>query len=258
MFGAHGKARGAFADVEQSPVMFAETSCRICLLESICVVRIQSTISWRERTALAAEQVERHAIRHLRAHRRIAQRQRDLRDVVAVLELWSALFSEVTKFTSQWKLRSAPNAPSTPMLMYQVSTSCAKIRGPTSRASRDPAEVAAGVEVDAEGVVGIERRDRDRVGETAGTRERTDEDRLGRGLVGRLAIVEQPLGVHLHVVGDIVVDAREHGLALRRRQHQVEGAKLKRSAPEKSWKLPVEGSAGFQSGVVVPLFSVTS
>jgi hypothetical protein len=47
----------------------------------------------RHRTGLAAEQVERDAALHLRAHGRIAQRGLDLGDVVAVEEVCAALLS---------------------------------------------------------------------------------------------------------------------------------------------------------------------
>ena len=77
-------------------------------------------------------------------------------------------------------------------------------------------------------------------------RVRSDEDRLGRCLVGRTTIVEQAFDVYADVLAELRLDLSIQPDALARRLIRLKGWKLKRSAVAKLWKSSVRGpAAGF-------------
>ena len=95
-------------------------------------------------------------------------------------------------------------------------------RATLDRPPPDKIEVA-GVEIYTKRVERIVSRNENIVGQRiAGAGARAKEDRLRRGLVGRLPVVVQELGLPAHPLRDIVIDACEHALALARGQQQVE------------------------------------
>src|SRR6185437_9807551 len=100
-------------------------------------------------------------------------------------------------------------------------------RSGLERAPRDLAQVACCIQVDAEWIVGIQGRDRDVVGETAGTGVGSNKDRLRRRPVLRLPVVIETLEIDLDVVIGLITEVCEDGPTLLRRQQVIEGGEVK-------------------------------
>ena len=201
-----------------------------------------------DRPAFAAEQVERHAAGRGVAQVHVAERELEVADVEAVEEglLGLVLGMDVIHVPGR--------AVAEPAIEAEVDVPGIDVPGEDARPQfdrtlGDPAEVLARHEVDSERVVRVVRRNHDRIGDAAGAGERTDEDRFRRGLVGRLAVVVQRLGVQRHRIVDVVARAGEDRLALGGRQQQVERREVEavRAAPV----VVGAGTAGRAAAVVV-------
>ncbi|KAG1464150.1 hypothetical protein G6F57_013621 [Rhizopus arrhizus] len=172
----------------------------------------------------ATEDVQRHAARGGRTHRRIAQRHVHLVDVIAaVVGLFGLVLAvhavDVPVPAAVGGMEVADQAGGE---IGGVHLLLEHARTAFHRAAADQAHVVAGHQVEAERVVRVQARDHDVVGQRiAGGTVGSEEQRLRAGLVGRLAAVAQCLDVPLHGVGDVEAELAEQAFALRRRQHHV-------------------------------------
>ena len=174
--------------------------------------------------ARAAEDVERRAAGHGRAGRRVAQGQGDVADVVAAeVGLLGLVFAEGDVDVPVQRAVGVDHAFQAGADVPGVDFLFEHARAALDRTTADQDQVGGRIEVEAERIERVQRRNEDVVGQRiARAGLGAKEPGLGRRLVGGLAAVEQHLGVTADRIAEVEAHLAEGAQAFGRRQQQVE------------------------------------